>query len=320
MKCYLLLRKNVETGPFTLDELTAQTLTPTDLIWVEGQSTAWKYPFEIEKLQPFVAEPDLTDEPGIKQATVITTSKGIFVALPPQAPAQYGCFTHLEQKEDVELETRFSQPLEELQQQYYDAKRYAPFRFSKTFSKPHNVLWLGCVFAGLLFSAVLIKKIVEAYDEDAAGITAAAAMPINNMDKPNEAAEENMVQNALTTEVVPVDTATMKPVKHERAKVDLKKFVFLEANDYQVGLFGGIKNLRMLVVNKSAFMLDHVKFELQFLKPNGDVVKTEMLMLKSIAPKSSKSLAIPANKRGVKVNFHITGIHSRQNSDALVNL
>src|SRR5215207_3761827 len=51
---YRLLRNNKESGPFTLDELLCMTLQPYDLIWVEGQSAGWRYPSEIEKLQPHV--------------------------------------------------------------------------------------------------------------------------------------------------------------------------------------------------------------------------------------------------------------------------
>src|SRR5215218_5346770 len=203
MKCYLLLRKNVESGPLTFDELTAQALKATDLVWIEGQSTAWKYPTEIEVLQPFVAADAFTEEPLLKEGTVITTSKGVFVALPPQLRSDTVRDSLHEEKEAIELETRFSQPLATLQEKYQDSKHSVSFQSSKTFSKAHNGLWLGCVFAGLLLSAVLIKKIVEAYDDDAAGITAAAAMPINDRDAQKSEADESMVQNALTTEVVP---------------------------------------------------------------------------------------------------------------------
>jgi hypothetical protein len=323
MMCYLLLRKNAETGPYTLDELTAQALKPTDLIWIEGQSTAWKYPTEIEALQAFIEDGEPVDDSGFSQGEVISTSKGIFVALPPHFQPKTTP-PPTESEEAAALHLRFSQPLETLQEQYqqlYEQPgKVSRIQFSKTFSKPHNTIWLGSVFAGLLLSAGLIKKMVDAYEENATGLATAAAMPINNMDNAMNEPDANQIENALTTEVVPIDTFTMRPVKKELKKVDLKKMVSLEANDYQVGLLGGIKNLRMLVINNSALILDKVKFELQYLKPNGDVVKTEHMTLNSVAPKSRKSMAIPSNKRGVKVTYHITSIQSKQNSDELLNL
>ena len=47
-KVYLLLRNNKETGPFTIQELLLQKLSPTDMIWVEGKSTAWTFLNEME--------------------------------------------------------------------------------------------------------------------------------------------------------------------------------------------------------------------------------------------------------------------------------
>ena len=55
MKSYLLLRDNRESGPYTLEELKKQSLKQLDLIWIEGQSTSWKYPSEIPELRRSVA-------------------------------------------------------------------------------------------------------------------------------------------------------------------------------------------------------------------------------------------------------------------------
>lgn len=50
-KHYLLLRNNQQSGPFTIDELLQQHLTSSDLVWVEDQSSAWAFPYEIEELR-----------------------------------------------------------------------------------------------------------------------------------------------------------------------------------------------------------------------------------------------------------------------------
>ncbi len=56
-KAYLLLRGNHQAGPYSLEELLQHNLQPGDLIWVEGRSTCWLFPHEIDALQPFVASP-----------------------------------------------------------------------------------------------------------------------------------------------------------------------------------------------------------------------------------------------------------------------
>ena len=48
---YLLLRNNTQLGPFTIEELLNQELLPTDLVWINGQSTAWTYAFELNLLK-----------------------------------------------------------------------------------------------------------------------------------------------------------------------------------------------------------------------------------------------------------------------------
>jgi hypothetical protein len=50
-RVYLLLRDNIESGPFSFDELLQQQLRSSDLIWIEGETNAWIYPYEIEDLR-----------------------------------------------------------------------------------------------------------------------------------------------------------------------------------------------------------------------------------------------------------------------------
>jgi hypothetical protein len=50
-KVYLLLRNNVQSGPFSYAQLVKHSLKPSDLVWVEGESTAWLTPAELEATQ-----------------------------------------------------------------------------------------------------------------------------------------------------------------------------------------------------------------------------------------------------------------------------
>jgi hypothetical protein len=51
-KVYLLLRNNQQTGPYSLEELSQLQLKNTDLIWIEGKSAGWYYPYELEDVKP----------------------------------------------------------------------------------------------------------------------------------------------------------------------------------------------------------------------------------------------------------------------------
>jgi hypothetical protein len=53
MSSYLLLRNNIESGPFTLDEIKSMSLKTYDLIWIVGKSAAWRYPGEISEFKFF---------------------------------------------------------------------------------------------------------------------------------------------------------------------------------------------------------------------------------------------------------------------------
>ncbi|HUR12665.1 MAG TPA: hypothetical protein VM012_14915 [Flavitalea sp.] len=50
---YLLLRRNQQTGPYSVDELQKLPLQEFDLVWIEGISDSWKFPGEIEELKSF---------------------------------------------------------------------------------------------------------------------------------------------------------------------------------------------------------------------------------------------------------------------------
>ncbi|HEU4471628.1 MAG TPA: DUF4339 domain-containing protein [Flavisolibacter sp.] len=87
-KPYLLLRNNKQQGPFTLEELEQQALKPDDLVWIEGQSAGWRFPSEIDALQPYitVAGGDLHTNTSLakatRQATKPKTNKSVYVSLP----------------------------------------------------------------------------------------------------------------------------------------------------------------------------------------------------------------------------------------------
>src|SRR5690349_9577132 len=70
-KVYLLLRSNRQSGPYSLEELLQLNLKPFDLVWVEGRSAAWQYPFEIPALKPYVPE---TPQAGVPFQPVSTAA------------------------------------------------------------------------------------------------------------------------------------------------------------------------------------------------------------------------------------------------------
>ena len=71
-KVYLLLRDNQKTGPYSLQELLDLQLKPFDLVWVDGRSTGWRYPAEIDSLKPYTTEPLKPATPFIPRFPLIS--------------------------------------------------------------------------------------------------------------------------------------------------------------------------------------------------------------------------------------------------------
>lgn len=69
MKTYLLLRDNVESGPYTWESLMQMELRTFDLVWIPDESIVWKYPSEINELK------QLTGYAPVTPATIINSLK-----------------------------------------------------------------------------------------------------------------------------------------------------------------------------------------------------------------------------------------------------
>ena len=104
----------------------------------------------------------------------------------------------------------------------------------------------------------------------------------------------------------------VKPVADMTVKLptiaDISSKIGLEANDYNVGALGGIRNLKMTLLNRSRYLLDKVTVELRYLNPDGKIIKTEKLYFQNVQPQDITSLQVDKSKRGVKVEYQITNI------------
>jgi len=95
-------------------------------------------------------------------------------------------------------------------------------------------------------------------------------------------------------------------------KVNLASQVAIGANKYEVGTFGGISNLQVTVSNKSAYPLDLVVVEVQYIQANRKTYKTETLDFHHVGPGITMMQEAPKSSRGIKVAYRITQISSRE--------
>jgi hypothetical protein len=88
--------------------------------------------------------------------------------------------------------------------------------------------------------------------------------------------------------------------------------VSVGSNGYTVGTFGGISDLQVTVSNKSAYPLDLVVVEVQYVLASKKVYKTENLYFRGITAGSALMQEAPKSSRGIKVQYKITTINSKE--------
>lgn len=113
-------------------------------------------------------------------------------------------------------------------------------------------------------------------------------------------------QPGLNKEEAPAKKELPKP-----SAPNLEKMVFVTNNDFEVGPFGGISRLALTVKNTSEYELNLVVVQLEYLKANKEVYKTENLYFRDVAANSTLTVDAPRSSRGNKINYKITLINSK---------
>jgi len=104
----------------------------------------------------------------------------------------------------------------------------------------------------------------------------------------------------------------MDKVDKEVLRTNLSNVVSVGTNSYAVGTFGGISGVQLTVSNKSVYPLDLVVVEVQYIQANKKVFKTENLYFRSIGPGSALMQEAPNSSRGIKVQYKITLVNSKE--------
>jgi hypothetical protein len=98
----------------------------------------------------------------------------------------------------------------------------------------------------------------------------------------------------------------------EAVKAALATRVSVGANGYSVGTFGGITDLQLTVTNRTVYPLDLVIVEVQYIQANKKIFKTENLYFHGIAAGSALMQEAPKSSRGVRVQYKIMSITSKE--------
>ena len=100
--------------------------------------------------------------------------------------------------------------------------------------------------------------------------------------------------------------------KDANVKANIASQVSVGANGYTVGTFGGINDLKVTVTNRSVYPLDLVVVEVQYIQANKKIYKTENLYFRGIGAGSALMQEAPKSSRGIKVQYKITTINSKE--------
>jgi len=127
-------------------------------------------------------------------------------------------------------------------------------------------------------------------------------------------ADSPVVQPADHREAIHrTDALQSTPVdNHQSLKLALANQVSVGASKYDVGTFGGIRNLQVTVTNRSTYSLDLVVVAVSYIQANKKTYKTENLYFRGIAPGSALMLEAPKSSRGISIEYKITSINSKE--------
>lgn len=90
------------------------------------------------------------------------------------------------------------------------------------------------------------------------------------------------------------------------------KLISATNSNYGIGFLGGIKDLSVVVTNRTDFPIDKAVIKVTYIKAGGGVWKTVPVTLYNIAPHDSKEHAVADVNRGKKVKVSIQKIISKK--------
>jgi hypothetical protein len=107
----------------------------------------------------------------------------------------------------------------------------------------------------------------------------------------------------------------IKPSAEDEAKATRlrwRKLISAANSNYGIGFLGGIKDLNVIITNRTAYPIDQAVAKVTYIKANGEVWKTKLITLYSIPPHESKEQPVPDVGRGKKAKVSIQKVVSKK--------
>lgn len=325
MQHYRLLRNNKESGPYTWKELADLPLKPYDLVWLDGKSAAWRYASELPEfkaLAPAVEE-DFYQVFHTRQAEPQTEPAKLAASVPLSAPPPVVDTTELPLQENnhkkhvtVILPESASSP-----------KREPVLRVISPLPKSTPVLdkQLEPVAetTAVIPSVVTAKRIPYGVSLAAVFLTVSLAVFFGIKflsDNPVSASvsagsEQNTrlpVIQTLAAEPSEEDLPTL-PSNPALEFAALKRYLTIKPDQINVGIFGGISRLQLLVQNNHSQPIESIRIAVDFLEKDQSLHHTELVEIPVINANSSLKVKVPANGSGRAIQTRVLGIGQYSN-------
>lgn len=115
--------------------------------------------------------------------------------------------------------------------------------------------------------------------------------------------------------IAPSDKSRKEEVKEDKEKetrLRWNKLISATNSNYGIGFFGGIKDLKIIVNNRSDYPIDEAIVNVTYIKASGGVWKVKPVAVYDIPSHENKEQSVPDVGRGKKVTVSIKKIVSRK--------
>lgn len=136
--------------------------------------------------------------------------------------------------------------------------------------------------------------------------------------KPGKSTADSAALPQQHQEAVPAVMESTEPVHKidkvasDLAKKNLWQLVTVDHNKYKTGVFGGVSNLSIKLSNKSLLQLEQVEVEVLFLSPEKKTVNKQKIVFENVSPGEQLQIDVPKSSRGVKVEYSIKKIITKE--------
>lgn len=114
-----------------------------------------------------------------------------------------------------------------------------------------------------------------------------------------------------TPAVIETREKPINPEVIEKARKNIYEQVRAEPSAYKVGVFGGVSDLDITIVNTSLYALDQVAVEVKYYGMEKKLVKTQTIIFNNVPPGKRRTLEVPKTNRGITIECAITSINSK---------